>query len=336
MYDIAAHVARWLADGRTVHTAQVVATRGFSSTDPAAALAWTENGESVGGLFPKLDAELVSAGAGIAGRVVEQSVSDDEAVAAGLSCGGLASVLVQPADGYPDTVWELLAGREPLCLVTPLVGDSATKTEAFTRTDVREAVRIAGAHDAPRLFARGTPATALVREGEAGAAVIALWPPTAMLVVGDGNIATALADLGGLLGWRTQISNDATEAAAAAAELTESDAFVVLSHNRAVDVPALEAVLAGRAGYVGGLGSRPTQSARRDGLLARGVSESALARVYGPAGLDVDAHTPGEIAVSIVAEILAARAGTSGAPISRRSGPVHTGGVHAPPPRYDR
>ena len=91
------------------------------------------------------------------------------------------------------------------------------------------------------------------------------------------------------------------------ADLTESDAVLVLSHDREVDGPALAAALAGRAGYIGALGSRRTQQARRDWLTERGVSEDALARIYGPAGLDIDAHTPAEIAVSIAAEILASR-----------------------------
>ena len=111
----------------------------------------------------------------------------------------------------------------------------------------------------------------------------------------------------------------------------------MLSHDRATDVPALAAALGGNAGYVGALGSRHTQAARRDGLEERGVSPDALDRIHGPAGLDIDAHTPAEIAVSIVAEIVmtrGARSGGTGGSISRRDGPVHTAGVNAPPPRH--
>jgi xanthine dehydrogenase accessory factor len=161
-----------------------------------------------------------------------------------------------------------------------------------------------------------------------------MWPPTTMLIVGDGLIADALADVGVLLGWAATVTNDPVAAAEVAATLRDSDAVVVLSHNRDVDVPALAAVLAGRAGYVGALGARHTQAARREGLLGREVSDAALARIHGPAGLDIDAHTPGEIAVSIVAEVLASRSGASGGSISHRDGPVHSGGVSAPPPRY--
>jgi len=154
-----------------------------------------------------------------------------------------------------------------------------------------------------------------------------------LVVVGGGAIATALADSATLLGWSWAITDDVTTAIEHIERLTESDAVVVLSHDRPTDVPALAAALAGRAGYVGALGSRGTQAARRDGLAAEHVADDQLARLHGPAGLDIDAHTPAEIAVSIVAEILANRSGGTGGSISSRQGPVHTAGVHAPPPR---
>jgi xanthine dehydrogenase accessory factor len=332
MFDVAEDVAKWRAEGKTVHVAQVVATRGFSSRDPAAALAWTDDGEVAGALVPGLPTDVGVFGTDADGRLVETTVSDDAAVAAGLSCGGVARVFVQDAMAFPAEVWERLAQREPLCLVHEIVDGGSGSTAVYTPATVRSAAAVAA--DIPRLFARGASATALLTEGEATVAVVALWPPTTLVVVGDGKIADALAAVGVVLGWDVTVTNEAAAAAGAAAALTESDAIVVLSHDRAVDVPALAAVLGGRAGYVGALGSRGTQAARRDGLVALGVSDEQLARIHGPAGLDIDAHTPGEIAVSIVAEVVAARSGTSGGSISRREGPVHTGGVHAPPPRY--
>jgi xanthine dehydrogenase accessory factor len=335
MYDIAEHVQRWLGGGRRVQVAQVVASRGFSSREPAAGLAWTDEGESVGALFPGLDDDLIATGSELAGRLVERTLSDVDAVRGGLSCGGVASILVHDAGTVPDHVWSRLARHEPLCLVSVIrPDDHPITTHAFTPTDVRDAAQIPGAHDVPRLFARGMSATALIATDDTSVAAVTLWPPTNLLVVGDGNIARALLDVAALLGWGPTVVNDAASAVEAAGSLTESDAVVVLSHDRAVDVPALAAVLAGRVGYVGGLGSRGTQTARRDGLIGRGTSADQLHRIHGPAGLDIDAHTPAEIAVSIIAEVIASRSGSSGGSISRRGGPVHTGGVHAPPPRY--
>ncbi|HEY2273455.1 MAG TPA: XdhC family protein [Jatrophihabitantaceae bacterium] len=334
MYSVASQVARWLDAGSNVHVAQIVETRGFSSRDPAAALAWTGDGEIVGALFPGVDSDLTAFGDEVDGRLVETSVSDRDAVAAGLSCGGVARAIVQSATAYPSDVWQRLDRREALCLVHEIVGDATATTHVFGQRDVRGAAQLTGGADIPRLFARGVSATALVTESGRSLAVTTLWPPTSLVVVGNGQIADALADAASLLGWASTVTNDAESVAELAGALAESDAVVVLSHDRAVDVPALASVLASRAGYIGALGSRGTQAARRDGLTGRGIDSEQLTRIHGPAGLDIDAHTPAEIAVSIVAEIVANRTGSSGGSIGARQGPVHTGGVSAPPPRY--
>jgi xanthine dehydrogenase accessory factor len=334
MYDVSAQVARWLADRTPAHVGQVVATKGFSSRDPGAALAWTDDGRSVGGLLPGLDEVLAQSGAQFDGQLAEFTVSDADAVAAGLSCGGVATVLVQNAAALPAQTWQRLTRHEPVCLVSRIVGSEPGETTLYTPADVREAAQRPSEIDIPRLFARGVSASVLARNDEQALAVVALWPATDLLVVGEGAIATALADVAAVLGWSTTVSEDVEKVTEHAARLTPSDAFVVLSHDRATDVPALAAVLSGQAGYVGALGSRGTQAARRAGLEALGTAAESLARIHGPAGLDIDAHTPGEIAVSIIAEVLATRSGSSGGSISRREGPVHTAGVHAPPPRH--
>lgn len=333
MYDIAAQIGDWLATGREVTVAQVLATRGFSSRNPAAAAAWTSGAPPVGALLEGVGPErFTEAGAGL----VEVTVSEDEAVAAGLACGGVASVLVQPAAAYPAQLWSRLAGREPVCLVTRVDRNGTPgTTEVFTPTTIRQAAVTESYGDpVPRLFGRGTTASALLEHGAARIAVTALWPVPTMVVVGDGLIADALAGAAALLGWDCRATPEVADAVAAGGELNPSDAVVVLSHDRAVDGPALAAALAGRAGYVGALGSRRTQAARREWLTEHGVSEADQDRIHGPAGFDINAHTPGEIAVSIVAEILGNRAGSSGVALRDRSGPVHTAGVHAPPPRY--
>lgn len=322
MYDIAEQVRSWLADGRDVTTAQVVATRGFSSRDPSAAAAWTDDLTPVGSVLEGIDpASLTDKSAGL----TEVVISDAEAVSAGLACGGAASVLISPASVLPADVWGRLAERQPVCIVTEPDGSAA----AFTPATIRSAGE---RHDqVPRLFGRGISTTAVLDDG---AAVVALWPVPALVVVGDGLIADALVAAGDLLGWTSQVTPGVDDAVAAMSALHRSDAVVVLSHSREVDGPTLAAALAGDAGYVGALGSRRTQAARRDWLTERGVSDDDQSRIHGPAGLDIDAHTPGEIAVSIVAEILAGRGQSSGGALRDRSGPVHTDGVNAPPPRH--
>ena len=324
MYEISEQVRAWLAEGRDVTVAQVVETRGFAGSEPGAAAAWVAGEPAVGNLPIEVDASTLS-GTGL----VEVTVSMDEAVAAGLACGGTASLLVQPATGYPVELWTRLADREPVCLVTPLPGGP---TAVFTPASIREAYSMAD--PVPRLFGRGVTATAVVA-GEPDLAAVALWPVPTQVVVGDGLIADALRDTAALLGWRCAVIDSADEAVAAIGRLQRSDAVVVLSHDRAVDGPVLAAALNSRTGYVGALGSRRTQELRREWLTEHGVPAEEQARIHGPAGLDIDAHTPAEIAVSIAAEILGHRAGSSGGALRDRGGAIHSaGGVHSPPPRY--
>ena len=89
--------------------------------------------------------------------------------------------------------------------------------------------------------------------------------------------------------------------------ITRSTAIAMLTHDPKLDDPALKIALPSPAFYVGALGSRTTQAKRRQRLLDDGVSEAQLDRLRGPIGLDIEARTPEEIAVSIMAEIVAAR-----------------------------
>ena len=99
--------------------------------------------------------------------------------------------------------------------------------------------------------------------------------------------------------------------------------MVVLTHDDRFDVPALQGALAGEAFYVGALGSRRNQARRRERLLEAGVPEEAVERISGPAGLDIGADSPAETALSILAEILAVRAGRAGGPLKEAPGRIH-------------
>lgn len=321
MYDIAEQVSSWLAEGREVTVAILVAARGLSSAEPGAALA--RSGADMVGALAGLSGEVVAPAAAPA-PLVDVTVDDDRAAEAGLACGGTLTLLVQPAAAFPPDTWNRLLAGEAVCLVA-----TGNRVELFAPTTVRDATAFGDA--VPRLFGRGvTAATTLA----GGGAAIAFWPVPSVLVVGDGLIATALRAQAALLDWSASAVADVHAAVAAIETLRGSDAVVVLSHDREVDGPALAAALSGGVRYVGALGSRRTQAARREWLISHGVDEAQQRRIHGPAGLDLDAHTPAEIAVSIMAEILAERAGSSPVSLRDRSGPVHTAGVQAPPPRY--
>ena len=143
-----------------------------------------------------------------------------------------------------------------------------------------------------------------------------------VLLVGEGPVASALGPMVSAAGWTPLPATSMDEVEAS---LGDADAVVVLSHHDGLDGPAIKAALDQGTAYVGAMGSRKTQDRRREWLLANGVTEAALATVRAPIGLDIGADQPGEIAVSIVAEIVAVRrgAGATVGSVSGRSGPIH-------------
>jgi len=170
-------------------------------------------------------------------------------------------------------------------------------------------------------------------------------PPPKLVVLGAVDVAESLCALAGPLGWRTVVAD--TRAALATREripsadellvgwpdevlerigLDEDSAVVVLTHDEKLDTPALVTALPSPAFYVGALGSRRAQAARRERLLEAGLDEDDLDRLSGPSGLDLGASTPPETALSILAEALAVRTGRTGGPLAESSGRIHVEG----------
>jgi xanthine dehydrogenase accessory factor len=104
--------------------------------------------------------------------------------------------------------------------------------------------------------------------------------------------------------------------------LRSADAVIVFSHDAKFDEPALLAALRSEAGYIGALGSRRTAAQRNARLADAGVDEAGLRRVHSPCGLDIGAATPEEVAISIMAEVIAARSDRVGEPLVSSQGPI--------------
>jgi xanthine dehydrogenase accessory factor len=154
-------------------------------------------------------------------------------------------------------------------------------------------------------------------------------PAPRLLLVGAVHIARPLAQMARLSGYDVTIvdprSGFATaqrfpdeklvvawpDAALSQLVLDDRTAVVTLTHDPKLDDPALRVALASPAFYVGCLGSQKTHAARRQRLAAAGVSSEAIARLRGPVGLRIGARSPAEIAVSVLAEIIAARRGAA-------------------------
>jgi xanthine dehydrogenase accessory factor len=340
VFELAPQVIAWQKEQRPVWLVRVVSVTGMGSKDPAEATAITEGRPAVGTILSgagdaALADALARAGDDLAARMLDLRIGDDDAVAVGLTCGGQATVLLQPAGQLPETVWQLLASRTPVCLVTDLAEPRIGRTTWLTvGAEAGTVDPVTSAPEVVSLFGRGTPEAAVVEVDDNPLLVTALWPTPRLVIVGEGLIAEAIGAAARLLGWEPSTANDVTSATDAVAALGPGDGVVVLSHDRAVDAPVLAAALSSAVGYLAALGSRHTQAARSGWLTDHGVTAEAIGRVRGPAGLDIGARTPAEIAVAIVAEMVAVRSGATGSPLADRGGPIHHDGLHAPPARY--
>jgi xanthine dehydrogenase accessory factor len=193
---------------------------------------------------------------------------------------------------------------------------------------------------APAALRRGRSHVLTLGEETVFAEVIA--PPPRLFIYGAVDTAEALCRGAKLLGW-TSIVADARALFATRERLPSADellvawpeeafaqvrpdvgtAIVVLTHDDKFDLPALTAALASEAFYIGALGSRRNQERRRELLLEAGAAEPELDRIAGPSGLDIGAESPAETALSMLAEILAARAGRSGGPLKDAATRIH-------------
>ena len=155
-------------------------------------------------------------------------------------------------------------------------------------------------------------------------------PRPTVIIVGAVHIAIPLVTMVGILGFRSvvidprstfatqarfghadRIVNEWPEEAFRRIGLTESSYVAVLAHDLKIEQPALTAALRSPARYVGVLGSRKTHARRVQALLAAGLSPDEIERLHAPIGLDLGGRRPEDVAVSIAAEIVAARNGRS-------------------------
>jgi xanthine dehydrogenase accessory factor len=161
----------------------------------------------------------------------------------------------------------------------------------------------------------------------AGGTIFALleMPPLRLVIVGANHIAQALAPMAKLADFDVILVDPRTAFATPerfpgfrlitewpqdvfpSLALDPYTATVLLTHEPRIDDPAISAALAAQCFYVGALGSRKTHAKRVDRLRTAGIEETALARIHAPIGLDIGAVSPADIAVSILAEIVAER-----------------------------
>lgn len=296
--------------------------------------------------------------------------SDEDAFAVGLTCGGVIDILVTPvraddpvrpvlavaldaaARGGSAAVARIVSGPAELtgrALVVRPDGSSTGGFGAHPELDRTVAAEAGAFLDAGRTGTLeigeqgsrcGAPLTVLVESSV---------PPPRMIVFGAIDFASALVRVGKFLGYHVTVC-DARPVFATKARFPEADEIVVewpheylartavdartvlcvLTHDAKFDVPLLELALRLPVAYVGAMGSRRTHLDRNARLRAVGVSDLELSRLRSPIGLDLGARTPEETALSIAAEIVAARRGGTGASLTGAHTPIHHDGASPP------
>jgi xanthine dehydrogenase accessory factor len=298
VYGVALSVNACLRAGTRVDVAWMVAADGIVAWDPAEALALTPGGGRVGTLLGGAVDGVLTDEAGkqrSRGRLVDAHIGDVEALIAGLPGPGDVRCLLVPARALPAELWPLLTARAAVCLVSRLDGSEVVETSLFTADSIAGAPAAASG-----LFGRRASAATVTGDE----VVTVLWPVPTLVLVGGGPIVAALGDAAALLGWRVETATDIPTATGLIAGLASIDHVVVAAHEDELAGRALAAALDSDVGYIGAVGSRRMQDARAAWLAHRGVTD--LSRLHGPAGLDIGADTPPEIAVAILAEALAA------------------------------
>lgn len=308
----------WHRDGRRAALATVVETWGSAPRPVGSQLAISGASDIMGSVSGgcvegAVVVEALEALDDGVPRLLTFGVSDDEAFAVGLACGGTIRVLVQPVGGTLTEaklaqITKARAARKPVAMIVDLESWDTRVTEG-PGDALEDAIRARYRSDKSGIAEDGRQFIGIQN------------PPLRMVIVGAAHIAQPLVQMARLTGYDPflvdpreafgaaarfpgeTISNDWPDAALAAYGLDARTAVVTLSHDPKIDDPAIFAALNSDAFYLGCLGSSRTHAKRLDRLKAAGMTEAQIARIHAPVGLDIGAKSPAEIAVAILAQI---------------------------------
>ncbi len=271
------------------------------------------------------------------GRRVTYGVEDELALSVGLSCGGKVSVFIEPHWGQnpnagTQDIWkalqQCLSDNEPAVLLTRLSGTGAPHLlvrpgqAAVGDWEALQDDALAEAHSA--YAARENRVSPL---GDSEVFFQVFPRRDQLLIIGAGHMTVPLVQFAQALDFQTVVIDprkvfatkerfptppdvlipEWPQDALPQRPLNEDTYAILLTHDPKIDDPALHLLLRQPLRYIGALGSRKTHAKRCDRLREAGFTEDEIARIKGPAGLDIQAQTAAEIALSMIAEVVAAK-----------------------------
>jgi xanthine dehydrogenase accessory factor len=295
------------ARGEPMALATIVATTGSTYRRAGARLFIRAEGDPIGNISGGcLEGDVARIGREVMAdgqprlATFDLTADDDAVWGYGLGCNGAFEILVEPTAGAvktADALRQALTGS-PTCLATTLTGPHA------------------GSH---RLKADGAAAAALrdgtprvVEEGGERLLYEPILPPLRLVICGAGHDAIPLVRQAAELGWRVTV-------AAGVIGPDDRTAVVLMSHNYLRDIAYLRSFVGAQLAYFGVMGPR----GRTEQMLGEIGEPAAIERLQAPAGLDIGAEGPEEVARAIVAEILAVTNGRAGGQLRDRRGPIH-------------
>ena len=316
--DIPETALRWHQQGRGAILATVTQTWGSAPRPVGSQLAISGDGEIAGSVSGgcvegAVVAEALDLLETDGHRMLEFGVSDENAFAVGLACGGTIRILVEPVGSVlPVTLLEkIVAARADRQVVAYVANLESGSRDVVGEQDIALNPAVSAR------FAEGY-------SGYDGEEFVTLYrPPLRLAIVGAVHIAQYLVPLARQTGFDvtlidprtvfgggerfkdTIVCEDWPDDALTDLGLDARTAVVTLTHDAKLDDAALRVALSSDAFYIGSLGSRRTHAQRCERLAAGGIEPEQLNRIHGPVGLSIGAKSPAEIAVSIVAEIIA-------------------------------
>lgn len=348
--DIAETIVDWQRSGTPLALATVIKVDGSAPRDEGAKMIVADDGRIAGsvsgGCVEAAVAEearaVMTSGTPV---IVRYGIDRKMMWDVGLSCGGAIEVFIEPLVSSEAAIFNS-AGA--LCTVVRgprFVGRKlSVSADGVSRGELGDAALTAALKkEAMELITAGRSRT--ITQGEYDVFVdVTLAKPQA-IIVGAVHIAIALCRMAAQAGFAVTVIDprpvlcnserfpDATrlevrwpDEALSDIELDENAYVAVLTHDEKFDDPTLRRALVSRARYVGAIGSRKTQAARHERLREAGITDDAIRRLHGPIGLDIGAQSPEEIAVSILAEMIAAKYQREGVPLRDRvSDRIHVG-----------